>query len=257
MLMGLRRLIKNFIYRKKFDPSKNKKITNSIKNQIILVTGANSGIGLALTKKFLNLNNTVIATYNLNNENLLKLKCKNLKIYQCDQSDIKNLDKLEDYIKNISINIIINNAGVWGGKNQNFNNIDYENFFKAININALSILRLSEIVLKCSSKINLNSIINISTLYSSTDHNTTGKNYIYKSTKNMMNSFSKNLSIDLKNDYGVNVITVCPGSVKTKLNPNGILDPSTVAINIINILENSSDKHNGKFIDLNENYLNW
>ena len=73
----------------------------------------------------------------------------------------------------------------------------------------------------------------------------------------MMNSFSKNLSIDLKNDYGVNVITVCPGSVKTKLNPNGILDPSTVAINIINILENSSDKHNGKFIELNENYLNW
>ena len=257
MLMGLRRLIKNFIYRKKFAPSKNKKITNHIENQVILVTGANSGIGLALTKKFLDLKNTVIATYNLNNENLLKLKCKNLKIYQCDQSDIKNLDKLEDYIKNISINIIINNAGVWGGKNQNFNNINYENFFKAININALSILRLSEIVLKCSSKINLNSIINISTLYSSTDHNTTGKNYIYKSTKNMMNSFSKNLSIDLKNDYGVNVITVCPGSVKTKLNPNGILDPSTVAINIINILENSSDKHNGKFIDLNENYLNW
>ena len=257
MLMGLRRLIKNFIYRKKFAPSKNKKITNHIENQVILVTGANSGIGLALTKKFLDLKNTVIATYNLNNENFLKLKCKNLKIYQCDQSDIKNLDKLEDYIKNISINIIINNAGVWGGKNQNFNNINYENFFKAININALSILRLSEIVLKCSSKINLNSIINISTLYSSTDHNTTGKNYIYKSTKNMMNSFSKNLSIDLKNDYGVNVITVCPGSVKTKLNPNGILDPSTVAINIINILENSSDKHNGKFIDLNENYLNW
>ena len=73
----------------------------------------------------------------------------------------------------------------------------------------------------------------------------------------MMNSFSKNLSIDLKNDYGVNVLTICPGSVKTKLNPSGILDPETVALNIINILENSSDKYNGKFIDLKGNYLNW
>jgi short-subunit dehydrogenase len=185
------------------------------------------------------------------------LKNDNLEICQCDQGDIKNIEKLKEYIKKVPVNIIVNNAGVWGGINQNFNNIDYENFLKAININAISILRLSEIVLKHSSEISLDTIINISTLYSSTDHNTTGRNYIYKGTKNMMNSFSKNLSIDLKNDYGVNVLTICPGSVKTKLNPSGILDPETVALNIINILENSSDKYNGKFIDLKGNYLNW
>ena len=73
----------------------------------------------------------------------------------------------------------------------------------------------------------------------------------------MMNSFSKNLSIDLKTNYGVNVFSICPGSVKTKLNPSGILDPDIVALNIISILENSSDKYNGKFIDLNENILTW
>tara|TARA_B100000767_G_C19732841_1_gene522546 strand:- start:669 stop:1436 length:768 start_codon:yes stop_codon:yes gene_type:complete len=255
--MGLRRLIKNYIYKKKFYISENKTLPKKINNQRVLITGANSGIGLALTKKFLDFNNTVIATFNKNNENLLKLKNDNLEICQCDQGDIKNIEKLKEYIKKVPVNIIVNNAGVWGGINQNFNNIDYENFLKAININAISILRLSEIVLKHSSEISLDTIINISTLYSSTDHNTTGRNYIYKGTKNMMNSFSKNLSIDLKNDYGVNVLTICPGSVKTKLNPSGILDPETVALNIINILENSSDKYNGKFIDLKGNYLNW
>ena len=71
-------MLKNYIYRKKFHIPESK-IPKKIKNQIILITGANSGIGLALTKKFLNLNNTVIATFNHSNENLLKLKNDNLK----------------------------------------------------------------------------------------------------------------------------------------------------------------------------------
>jgi short-subunit dehydrogenase len=254
--MGLRRLFKNHLYRKEFNISETEITTNKIKNQNIIITGANSGIGLALTEKFIELDNKVFATYNKTNDNLLKLKSNNLKICQCDQSQLDNIDKLKDHVKNIPINIIINNAGVWGGKNQNFNKIDYENFLKTLNINAISILKLSELVLQHSMKNTLRSILNISSLYGSTEHNTTGKDYVYKGTKSMMNSFSKNLSIDLKRDYGVNVFSICPGSVKTKLNPGGILKPKIAALNIINILVDA-DKHNGKFIDLNKNELPW
>jgi len=151
---------------------------------------------------------------------------------------------------------LINNAGTWGGKNQNFNEIDYENFLKASNINAISILRLSETVLKYSKKDSLDSILNISSQFGSIEHNTSGTNYVYRGTKSMMNSFSKNLSIDLKRDYGVNVISICPGNVKTKMNPGGILNPKNIALNIIDILENS-ESYNGKFIDLNKNELTW
>ncbi len=254
--MGLRRLIKNYIYRKKFNAPKNL-IIKKIKNSNILITGANSGIGLELTKEFLNLNNSVLATYNESNDNLLKLKNDKLKICQCDQSVIENISKIKDFILNQPLNIIINNAGVWGGKNQSLENINYENFSQAINVNAVSILKLSEVVLKYSKKNSLNTILNISTLYSSTEHNTTGRNYVYKGTKNLMNSFSKNLSIDLKKDYNINVFSICPGSVETKLNPNGILNPNKVALSIINILESSNEELNGKFIDLNKNILPW
>ena len=72
--MGLRRLIKNYIYKKKFYISENKTLPKKINNQRVLITGANSGIGLALTNKFLDFNNTVIATFNKNNENLLKIE---------------------------------------------------------------------------------------------------------------------------------------------------------------------------------------
>ena len=49
--MGIRRLIKNFFYKLKY---KNKKvIIKKIKGKSILITGANSGIGLGLVKELL------------------------------------------------------------------------------------------------------------------------------------------------------------------------------------------------------------
>ena len=254
--MGLRRLFKNYLYRKKFDISSKEKIGLTLKKQVILITGANSGIGYSLTKKLLKMGNIVLATFNNNKENLLKLGDNNLIICKCDLSNIENIENLKNYIKDKSINIIINNAGIWGGEKQNFNQLDYENFVISSNINAISILKISEIVLKYSKKNSLKSILNISSQYSSIEHNTTGRDYVYKGTKSMMNAFSKNLSIDLKRDFGVNVFSVCPGSVKTKINPAGILNPENVALNLVDILENA-DSLNGKFIDLNKKELTW
>ena len=157
--MGLRRFFKNYIYKKKFD-IKVKESENVIRNKNILITGANSGIGLALTKRFLDFDNKVIATYKQNNVNLLKIKNQKLILCECDQSNIKNAENLNEYVKENAVNIIINNAGVWGGDKQNFNNINYEDFVSASNINAISIIRICEIVLKYSK--NLNSVVNIS-----------------------------------------------------------------------------------------------
>lgn len=253
--MGLRRIIKNYLYRDKFKIKQNE-VKDNLEKQNIFITGANSGIGFALAKKFVEFDNKVLATYNQNDDNLIELKGKNLEIFQCDQTNINNVENLRNFVKNKSINVIINNAGIWGGEKQNFNNIDYKNLEKALYVNAISIIKISEIIINYAKVDSLKSIINISSLYASTEHNTTGTNYIYKGSKNLMNSFSKNLSIDLKNKYGINVFSVCPGNVKTKMNPDGPLDVDQAALNIIDLLKSSSDL-NGKFVDLKKNILTW
>ena len=79
--MGLRRKIKNFLYTRKF--SKKKYLTN-INKKNILITGANSGIGLALTKRLLELDNKILAIYRENSENLTSIEDSNLSIIKYD-----------------------------------------------------------------------------------------------------------------------------------------------------------------------------
>ena len=71
--MGLRKILKKYIYNLKYL----KKKSNFINEKVFLITGASSGIGLALTKKLLE-NNKVIAIYNNNIENLKNLDGHNL-----------------------------------------------------------------------------------------------------------------------------------------------------------------------------------
>jgi len=82
---------------------------------IVLITGTTSGIGLALTKRFLKNNNFVIgAAKNQNQLKDFKENNKNFDYFVCDLSEVKQVQSLVNFIneKYPTINILINNAGV-------------------------------------------------------------------------------------------------------------------------------------------------
>ena len=142
--MGIRKKLRNFFYKRKFEINNSSQLKFSEKS--VLITGANSGIGLALTEKLLDLNNTVYATFNKSSENLIKIKNKNLFLIKCDHSNLQEIDNIKNIILQKSINLIINNAAVSGSNDQNFDSIDYEKFQNAILINVLSVLKISHLV---------------------------------------------------------------------------------------------------------------
>jgi short-subunit dehydrogenase len=253
--MGLRRFLKNYTYKKRYKVE-DFEIEKIVKKNI-LITGANSGIGYALTKNFLNLENKVFATYNNNKENLSKIDNDNLKYFKCNQSDISEIDIIKDVIINKPIEIIINNVGVWGQQNQELENINYSKFKDTIMTNALSVLKITDVVLKNSKKNSLKTVMNISSTGGSIKNNNLGNAYIYRTSKSALNSITKNMSIDLKRRFNINVFAICPGNVKTNMNMNGILDADICAKNLINILESSNDELNGKFIDLKKTEIPW
>jgi short-subunit dehydrogenase len=253
--MGLRRILKNFLYRSKYKIKKNQ--LAPLKELSYLITGANSGIGLALTKEILNQKNKVIATYRKDNKKLLEIKDNNLQILECNQENVDDIEEIKNFIKDKPINIIINAAGIGDWKEQTFENIDYNFFQKMLMINSLSIIKLSEIIIKYSQKNSLKIILNITSTMGSISLNNSGNSFIYRVSKSTLNSVTKNMSVDLKNRFNINVFAVCPGSIKTKMNPEGLVNPEVCSKNILNIVNGFDEKLNGKFIDVSNKEIPW
>ncbi len=249
--MGLKTFIKKNLYTLKYIKKKNKKIEN--KN--ILITGASSGIGLGICKTLVE-KNKVLAIFNNNEENLKKINNSNLIFFKCDLSNFDNYSKIEKKIIENDIQIIVNCAGQFGSSNQSIHNIDFENFLQVLKINSLSILKILQLMYKNDKIKNVEKIVNISSDGGSVELNNKGNAYVYRTTKSALNSISKNLSIDLKRRFGISVLTIDPGNVKTNMNNKGYLSPNKCAEYLIDILCDNID-HNGTFINLLKKKIPW
>ena len=173
--MGLRRFLKTYLYKNKF---KKRNYLINLKNKNILITGSNSGIGLALTKILLEKNNTVYAIARLDTSNLDNLKNNNLNKIKCDLKDVKNFIEIEKKIGNTKIEVIFNCAGVYGGsyEEQSLEKLSIEKFKDVLMINALSVLKIVQIILKKSKP---ETIVNISSDAGSINLNNGGDHYFY------------------------------------------------------------------------------
>ena len=244
--MGLRRILKTYFYKNKF---KKNQYSIDFKRKNILVTGSNSGIGLALTKKLLNLENNVFGIFNKNSNNLDQIKNHNFKKIKCDLKNIHNYEEIEKNLKNINIDIVFNCAGLFGGSfdEQTIENLSFKNFNDVLMVNSLSVIKIMQILLKNSQP---EIVVNISSEAGSVKQNKSGDAYIYRTSKSALNSITKNMSLDLNKKFGTTVIAIDPGNVATNMNPKGIIESQECANLILDLISNDVKKLNGKFINL-------
>ena len=187
------------------------------------------------------------------NESCENLNLTNIEIIKNNFESAKFDQNSIDKIKSFNPHILINCAASFGPKNQEFNQIDINEFQKIININALAPMRLMQY---CLESINLYQITNITSGLGSLSSSHDGGYYYYRTSKVMLNSITKNIASDLKNKK-INVFCLQPGNVKTKMNSSGLITPQNSAQKIINILGENNSNFSGKLIDINRNILNW
>jgi len=171
-----------------------------LKNNTVLITGGSSGIGLELSKVFVQKGNKVIIC-GKSNEKLVAAK-KNvpqLITYQCDLSDSKECTDFAGKIaeNHPDLNILVNNAAI-------VNRIDFIDDENAIELaeneyqtNLIAPIRLIKLLYKTISANDSSAIINI----------TTGLIFaprviypFYNSSKSALHSFTQTLRIRLKDE---------------------------------------------------------
>ena len=243
----------------------------------ILVTGTNKGIGLEFARQYLNEGFKVIATCrNLSNldglNGLVNSFPDKISIFQMELLDEKSIEDFALKIKDIPIDIFINNAGVTFGYSRNaklsntgislnklnaFGNIETENWLPIFKANCIAPLLLTQLLYKNIMLGKEKKMVFISSKPASISENTGGSMYMSRSSRSALNQVIKSLSIDLIGE-GISVASISPGWVKTDSGGlNALIDVNTSVTGIRNEIDNLSIKNSGKFWDYNGNFIPW
>ena len=147
----------------------------------VLITGANRGIGLALTKVCLEISMRVIATCRHPDEAdaLIALSEQHvqLSIEQLNVNDQAQIDTLQERLLQQPIDWLINNAGISGKRGVTVGNIERQNFLKVLETNCLGPVKISEAFLPNLAASEDKLIIIISSRVGSISDNSSGKSY--------------------------------------------------------------------------------
>jgi len=233
-----------------------------IMQKTVLITAVNRGLGLEFTKQYLAKDYCVIGTYREKSKELKELEDsyrKKLYLYYLDLLDFKAINSLSRSLGNKKIDLLINNAGFYGGKFQDLNNLDFKSWNVTIQTNLFAPFQIVQAFLENlrNSNSDQKAIINISSKMGSIDDNKSGGVYIYRSSKAALNSITQSLALDLFPEK-IKVLSLHPGWVKTEMGGfNALISTEESVKGLINVINNAELLPRAQFLDYTGKVINW
>lgn len=183
--------------------SKNLHVLFSMKKTLI-ITGASSGIGLAIAKRFAQANYTV--------HNLDITEGEEGQYHYCD---VTKSEQVQACVKRIaeagSIDVLISNAGMHFSAT--IEDTTEADFAKVFNLNVKGAYLVTQAVLPIMKKQKEGVV-----LYIGSDQSTIAKpnSFIYNLSKHALASMAKTTALDYAS-YNIRANTLCPGTIETPL----------------------------------------
>lgn len=188
-------------------------------NNKILITGGASGIGLGLTERFIQENNTVIICGRREGAlNEAKEKFPSVITRVCDLTKENDRVELYNWVSenHPDLNVLVNNAGI-----QNWMNISDSDFYtravNEVNTNILAQIHLVTLFINMRS---LDTIINVTSGLAFVQF---AKVPVYCATKAFFHSFTMSLRYMLRSK-NIEVIEMIPPALNTDLGGKGLHD---------------------------------
>ncbi|MBX3431358.1 MAG: SDR family oxidoreductase [Hyphomonadaceae bacterium] len=176
----------------------------------ILITGANRGIGLELARQLKERGDTVIAACR---KSSLELDALGVRVEAgIEVSDAASVADLAQRVKDLSLDILINNAGIL--RVEGIASMDFTSITQQLEVNALGPLRVTTALLPLLHE--GSKVVIITSRMGSIADNGSGGFYGYRMSKAAVNAAGVSLARDLK-DRGIAVGLFHPGMVATEM----------------------------------------
>jgi NAD(P)-dependent dehydrogenase (short-subunit alcohol dehydrogenase family) len=224
----------------------------------VLITGASRGLGLEFCKQYAAAGWEVLACCRHPEKSDKLAGIANIRLLPLDVADFVQIDRLAKEIKDIPIDVLINNAGIYGDSSgHGFGQLDYAAWTRTLLINTQAPVKMAEAFLPHLQRGKLKRLVAISSQMGSIADNGSGGNMLYRTSKAALNAAMKSLSIDLK-DLGIEVFILHPGWVKTDMGgPNALIDAELSVSGMRRVIEGATLQHSGSFVKYDGSILPW
>ena len=201
-------------------------MTTAYSSQIALVTGANRGIGLEVTRQLAQQGMTVyLGARNIEQGRAAAqtLIDASLNVIPC-QLDVTSLTEIHQVAAQIAescghLDVLVNNAGILYDTWQTATTVDLSTVQSALETNSLAPWQLCQTLLPLLKKSESGRIVNVSSGAGSLS-SMTGSTPAYSLSKVALNAITQMLAMELK-ATGILVNAVCPGWVATDMGRMG------------------------------------
>jgi len=230
-------------------------ISENVRRQRILVTGANRGLGLEFVRQYLDAGAVVFAGCRAPEDaealqQLVPDHADRLAVCPLDVRDIASIDAVVDHIESHGdrrLDVLVNNAGT-SPRGEEFSNIRAGDMLEVLRVNTVAPLIVAQ---RCHALLARSArprIANVSSSMGSLARKDYGRHYSYASGKAALNMITRAEACDLAND-GIVVVSLHPGWVRTDLGgPNADLSPEKSVQGLIGVIDRLEPKDSGKFL---------
>ena len=220
-------------------------------SDVVVITGANRGIGLELAKQYSQRGAHVIGLVRESSSELSN--CAGQVIEGVDVSNLDSILRAKSQMQVEKIDILINNAGLLTA--ESLDDMSFERIQRQLDINTLGPLKVTSVLLpflEAGSK-----CIMMTSRMGSIADNESGSRYGYRLSKAALNAASKSLAIDLK-PKGI-IVGIChPGWVQTEMTGHtGHLTAPESASALMDRISEFTLEMSGTFMHSNGERLPW
>jgi len=232
----------------------------------VLVTGSNRGLGLEFVRQYAADGWRVLACCRdpARAQELRSVTSSGgVDVHALDVEDFAAIGRLGSTLAGTPIDVLINNAGLFGPKahaekdlRQTFGHVDYDIWSRVLRVNTQAPLRMAEAFVEHVAASTQRRIVNISSVIGSIAR-TEGGAYAYRTSKAALNMVSATLARDLA-PRGIRVMSVCPGWVKTAMGgANAALEPEASVGGLRRQIAALDEGTSGAFVHYDGERLPW